>query len=69
MSLADTERVIDTYEIMYQIVNWTSAKLIEIDNVKLTAFDAMIHGDKNVDEYIMFRLIHKAIRQRKSLPR
>lgn len=67
MTLSDAVRVIGTYEIMYRIANWTSAKPIEIDNVKLAAFDAMIHGDKNVDEYIMFRLIRKAIRQREKV--
>lgn len=67
MSPSDAVRVIDTYEVMYRIANWTSVKPIEIDNVKLTAFEAMIHGDKNVDEYVMFRLIRKAIRQREKV--
>lgn len=64
MSPSDAVCVIDTYEIMYRIVNRTSVKPVEIDNVKLAAFDAMIRGDKNVDEYIMFRLIRNAISHR-----
>lgn len=65
MSPADAVRVIDAYEIMYRIANRTSVKPDEIDRVKLTVFDAMIRGDRNVDEYIMFRLIRKAVCQRK----
>lgn len=64
MPSSDAVRIIDSYEIMYRIANWTSEKPVEIDNVKLAAFEALVRGDKKVDEYIMFRLIRKAIRQR-----
>lgn len=63
MRPSDALMVIDSYEIMYRIANWTSRRPCEIDRVKLAAFDAMIRGDKRVDEYMMFRVIRRAISQ------
>ena len=64
MSPAESLRLIDTYEIMHRIAYWTSPNAEEMNRLKLAAFDAMIHGDKDVDEYIMFRTIRKAVSQR-----
>lgn len=64
MSPAESLRLIDIYEIMHRIAYWTSPNAEEMNRIKLTAFDAMIHGDKDVDEYIMFRTIRKAVSQR-----
>lgn len=64
MSPAESLQLIDTYEIMHRIAYWTSPNAEEMNGIKLTAFDAMIHGDKDVDEYIMFRTIRKAVSQR-----
>lgn len=49
---------------MHRITYWTSPNAEEVNSIKLAAFDAMIHGDKDVDEYIMFRAIRKAVSQR-----
>lgn len=49
---------------MHRIAFGSSPNVEEINRLKLEAFDAMIHGDKEVDEYIMFRVIRTAVRQR-----
>ena len=64
MSPGESLRLIDTYEIMHRIAYWTSPNAEEMNRIRLAAFDAMIHGDKDVDEYIMFRTIRKAVSQR-----
>ena len=46
MSLGESLRLIDTYEIMYRIAYWTSPNAEEVNKIKLAAFDATIHGDK-----------------------
>ena len=57
-------RLTDSYEFMHRIAFQCPAKPEELNKVKLAAFDAMIHGDKSVDEYVMFRAIRNAVRQR-----
>lgn len=57
-------RLVDIYEIMHRIAFWKSPNAEETTGIKLTAFNAMIHGDKDIDEYIMFRVIRNAVRQR-----
>lgn len=64
MALSDAIMIVDSYEIMFRIANRTSATPAETNSVKLACFEAMISGDKTVDEYILFRLIRRAIRQR-----
>ncbi|MDE6120386.1 MAG: hypothetical protein K2F63_01205, partial [Muribaculaceae bacterium] len=64
MSPADALYVIDTYEIIHYIAYRTPASAAETNHVRLSAFDAMIHGDRNVDCYVMFRAIRNAVRQR-----
>ena len=64
MQPADALRLIDTYDFMHRIAFNCPAKVEELNKVKLAAFDAMLHGDKSVDEYIMFRTIRNAVRQR-----
>ena len=64
MSPGESLRLIDTYEIMQRIAYWISPNAEDMNRIKLAAFDAMIHGDKEVDEYIMFRTIRKAVSQR-----
>lgn len=62
--MSDAVRILDSYGIMYRIANRGPVKPIGIDSVKLAAFEALIRGEKNNDEYIMFRLISKTIRIR-----
>lgn len=64
MQPADALKLIDTYEFVYRIAFQCPVKTEELNKVKLAAFDAMIHGDKAVDEYLMFRVIRNAVRQR-----
>lgn len=64
MQPADALSLIDSYEFMHRIAFQSPAKAEELNKVKLAAFDAMIHGDKAVDEYLMFRVIRNAVRQR-----
>ena len=64
MTPSDALKLVDTYEIMHQIAYRSSAKSADTTPVKLAAFDAMLHGDKSVDEYMMYRMIRKAIHRR-----
>lgn len=61
MSPGESLRLIDIYEIMHQIAFRTSPNAEETNRIKLAAFNAMIHGDKNVDEYVMFRVIRNEV--------
>ena len=64
MSPAEALQLVDTYEIMHRIAFQCSANAGELDRIKLAAFDAMLHSDKNVDEYIMFRVIRNEVSKR-----
>lgn len=64
MSPSEALSVIEAYEIMYRIANWCDKNPEEACKVKLSAFDAMLHGDESVDRYMMFRIIRKAVRQK-----
>jgi len=64
MQPTDALKLIDTYEFMFRIAFQYPAKSEELNKVKLAAFDAMMHGDKAVDEYLMFRVIRNAVSQR-----
>ena len=64
MPLSELLRLVDVYEIMHRIAFRCSANTEELDRIKLAAFDAMIHGDKKVDEYIMFRVIRNEVSKR-----
>lgn len=64
MSPAEALQLADAYEIMQRIAYGQSVRSEEINRVRLEAFDAMIHGDKNVDQYIMFKAIRRAVGQR-----
>lgn len=64
MSPGESLRLIDIYEIMHRIAFSASPNAEETNKIKLAAFNAMIHGDKNVDEYIMFRVIRNEVRKR-----
>ena len=67
MQSAVAMRLVESYEIMHRLAFNTSAKNEELNGIKLAAFDAMIHGDREVDEYIMFRVIRNAVRQREKV--
>ena len=47
---------------LHRIAYCTSPNAEEMNRIKLAAFDVMIHGDKDVDEYIM--TIRKTVSQR-----
>lgn len=66
MSAADALRVVDAYEAMHRIAFWTPADPSLTARIKLAAFEAMMAGDSRVDQYIMFRLVRKAVRSRES---
>ena len=63
MTPSDAIAVIEAYELIHKIAYWGAPDINNINQVKLNAFDKMIHGDKQIDEYTMYRIINKAIRQ------
>lgn len=66
MTPSDAIAVIEAYELIHRIAYWGAPDPNKINKVKLNAFDKMIHGDKRIDEYTMYRIISKAVRQHES---
>ncbi len=63
-SAADALRLTDVFDIMHRIVSQRPADTTFINRIILRAFDARIHGDKTVDEYILYRAIRAAVNRR-----
>lgn len=63
-SPGDAMKMTEIYDLMHRIAFMRPADRGFLNNIVVRAFDAMIHGDKNVDKYIMFKLIRRAARQR-----
>lgn len=64
MTPADSLKVIRAYDLAHRLAHKVSGNPKLINRCVLGAFDAMIHGDKNVDEYSMYREIDQKIRQK-----
>ncbi len=54
----------DAYDIVHRIAFRQPADRTLLNGVVLRAFDAMIHGDKGVDEYAMFHAIRSGVSRR-----
>ena len=65
-SLAPGEALLlaDHYDLMHRVAFRLPADKGTLDRIILRAFDARIHGDKSVDEYILYKAVERRIRQR-----
>lgn len=64
MTPGDALLLIEAYGLMYRLAYRGAAPQDYVDKYKLAAFDALIHGDKTVDQYILYRTIQCEIRSR-----
>ena len=60
----DALRLTDAYDLIHRIAYGVPADRIFINGIILRAFRAMTQGDGSVDQYLMFRLIHRAAGRR-----
>lgn len=61
MSPADALLVISAYDLAHRLAYGTPASTTLTDRYLLQAFEAMIHGDKEVDQYVVYRLIDQRL--------
>ena len=54
----------DAYDLMHRIAYNQPADKETINKIILKAFDVLIHGDKNIDQYVLFKAIERRARQR-----
>lgn len=54
----------DHYDLMHRVAFRLPADKGVLDRIILRAFDARIHGDKSVDEYILYKAVERRIWQR-----
>lgn len=63
-SAGDALKLTDAYDLMYRIAYNQPTNKETINKIILKAFDALIHGDKDVDQYVLFKAIERRARQR-----
>lgn len=63
-SVGEALKLTDAYDLMHRISFNLPADKEYINRIILRAFDAIIHGSKDVDEYILFKLIERRVQQR-----
>lgn len=57
-------KITDAYDLMHRIAYNQPADKTVINKLILRAFDAMLYGDNDVDQYVLFRAIERRARQR-----
>lgn len=57
-------KIADAYDLMHRIAYNQPADKETINKIFLKAFDALIQGDKGVDQYVLFKAIERRARQR-----
>ena len=67
MTPADSLKIIQSYDLAHRLAYRVAGNPRLINRCLLGAFDAMIHGDKDIDEYSMYREIDQKIRQKDNL--
>lgn len=67
MTPADSLKIIQSYDLAHRLAYKVAGNPRLINRCLLGAFDAMIHGDKDIDEYSMYREIDQKIRQKDNL--
>lgn len=63
-SAGDALKLADAYDLMHRMAYNQPAEKETIDKIILKAFDARIRGDKDVDQYVLFKAIERRARQR-----
>lgn len=66
LSPAEALEAIGSYDIIHRIGYGAPACPDTVNKHVLRAFDAMIHGDRSVDEYVMYKTIAEGLRRRDS---
>lgn len=61
MTVAEAFNTLSAYDFAHRLAYRTPADRKFINKIALRAFDAMIHGDKTVDEYEMYRHIRRCV--------
>lgn len=56
--------LVDHYDLMHRVAFRLPADKEVLNRIILRAFDARIHGDKSVDEYILYKAVERRIWQR-----
>lgn len=64
MSVADAFMVTSAYDFAYRLAYFASPDSNSLNKYILAAFDAMIHGDKAINEYEMYKAIAQGLRRR-----
>ena len=64
MSPAESLKIIQAYDLTHRLAYKVSGNPKLVNRCVLGAFDAMLHGDKAVDEYSMYREIDRKLHQR-----
>lgn len=59
--------LVDHYDLMHRVAFRLPADKKVLDRIILRAFDARIHGDKSVDEYILYKAVERRIWQREQV--
>lgn len=63
-SVGDALKLTDAYDLMHRMAYNQPADKETINKIILKAFDALIHGDKDVDPYVLFKAIERHARHR-----
>lgn len=64
MSAADAFSVLHAYDLVHRFAYMTPADRNTFNRYVLNVFEAMIHGDKSVDQFALFREIASAVARR-----
>lgn len=62
-SVGDALKLTDAYDLIHRIAYNQPVKKETINKIILIAFDALIRGDKDVDQYVLFKTIERRARQ------
>lgn len=60
-SAGEALSLVDFFDLMHRIACQQPADRAFVNDIILRAFEARIHGDKTVDEYLLYRAIHARI--------
>lgn len=60
-SAGEALSLIDTFDLVHRIASLQPVDRTLVNGIILRAFEARIHGDKTVDEYMLYRAIHARI--------
>lgn len=64
MTIGDAFCVVPAYDLAFRFGYLTQPNYKALDKYTLAAFDAMLHGDKSIDQYAMYRAVADGMRRR-----